>query len=71
MVIAVTISWAFRKIVSGRSSTTRVSTSRPSWSMPVTARVSRGAAGSGAIRYAVRSMLMAPRIALVLFRESS
>ncbi len=52
MVIAVTISRELRKMVSGRSSTTRRSTARPSWSVPVTPRVRRGASGSGAIAIA-------------------
>src|SRR4029453_11227990 len=48
MVIAVTISWPLRKMVSGRSVTTRCSASRPSWSMPVTIFASRRSSGSGA-----------------------
>src|SRR3954454_16448363 len=48
MVIAVTISWPFRKMVSGRSVTTRCSASRPSWSMPVTVLASLWSSGSGA-----------------------
>src|SRR6478672_10366683 len=49
MVIAVTISWPFRKMVSGRSVTTRCSASRPFWSMPITVLASRGSSGSGAM----------------------
>jgi hypothetical protein len=47
IVIAVTISCEFRKIVSGRSTVTEVSTRAPVWSMPVTRSVSRGSAGLG------------------------
>src|SRR6266851_5127856 len=43
----VTISCPLRNSVSGRSTTTDVSTGRPSWSMPLTRRVSRGSSGSG------------------------
>ena len=47
MVIAVTISWELRKIVSARSTVTEVSTGAPVWSMPRTRSVNRGSAGSG------------------------
>ncbi len=50
MVIAVTISWELRKIVSARSTVTAVSIEAPVWSMPLTRSVRRGSSGSGRIR---------------------
>ena len=47
MVMAVTISWLLRKIVSARSTVTEVSIRAPVWSMPVTRSVSRGSSGLG------------------------
>src|SRR6202790_2666849 len=46
----VTISWAFRYSVSGRSTGTLISTVAPVWSVPATRSVSRGSCGSGRIR---------------------
>ena len=51
MVMAVTISWELRKIVSARSTVTDVSTGPPVWSTPLTRSVSRGSDGSGRTRY--------------------
>jgi hypothetical protein len=51
MVIAVTISCELRKIVSARSTVTRVSIVCPVWSTPVTRSVSRGSSGSGRMAY--------------------
>jgi hypothetical protein len=45
--MAVTISLAFRKIVSARSTVTEASMAAPVWSMPLTRSVSRGSSGSG------------------------
>jgi hypothetical protein len=50
IVIAVTISWELRKIVSARSTVTRVSIFCPVWSTPLTRSVSRGSSGSGRMR---------------------
>src|SRR3954470_21093882 len=61
MVIAVTISCELRKIVSARSTVTRVSIGWPVWSMPVTRSVSRGSSGSGLTRKSSPGVLIAPR----------
>ena len=48
MVMAVTISWELRKIVSARSTVTEVSIAAPVWSTPLTRSVRRGSMRIGA-----------------------